>query len=210
MTIIGVAGTGTEIGKTYVSATCLAILRGRGLSVAARKPAQSYAPEDERTDADVLAAATGESPDTVCPADRWLPIPMAPPMAAAALGRPGFTIADLVRETVLPGTGCTFVETVGGVRSPMATDGDCADFLAAMQPDAALLVADAGLGTINLVRLSADALAAHTVVVYLNRFDAHDDLHVRNASWLKDNEGLEIVTDPEALADFCVNLPTSR
>ena len=64
-----------------------------------------------------------------------------------------------------------------------------------------MLVADAGLGTINLVRLCVDALAAHRgVVVYLNRFDAADDLHRRNRDWLATREGLEVVTDPEALA----------
>jgi hypothetical protein len=38
--------------------------------------------------------------------------------------------------------------------------------------------------------------------VHLNRFDADNELHVRNASWLRTREGLEIVTDPEALANL--------
>ncbi len=37
-----------------------------------------------------------------------------------------------------------------------------------------------GSATINLVRLCAAALNDHRVVVYLNRFDPRDDLHVRN------------------------------
>ncbi len=63
-----------------------------------------------------------------------------------------------------------------------------------------LLVADAALGTINVVRLSVDALAGHRVVVFLNRFDAADELHRRNRDWLATRVGLEVVTDPEALA----------
>ena len=47
----------------------------------------------------------------------------------------------------------------GGVRSPQAVDGDATDVLAALGPDVVVLVADAGLGTINAVRLSMDALA---------------------------------------------------
>ncbi len=54
-----------------------------------------------------------------------------------------------------------------------------------------MLVADAGLGTINAVRLTVDALRAGptvlsaALVVVLNRFDAAEDLHVRNRQWLQ-------------------------
>ncbi len=50
------------------------------------------------------------------------------------------------------------VETAGGMRSPLAADGDCLAFCAALAPDVIVLVADAGLGTINAVRLTLDAL----------------------------------------------------
>ena len=56
MTLIGVAGTGTDIGKTWVTAACVRALRVRGLEVTARKPAQSYAAGDT-TDAEVLAGS---------------------------------------------------------------------------------------------------------------------------------------------------------
>jgi dethiobiotin synthetase len=205
VTVVGVAGTGTDIGKTWVTAACARILRTRGVAVAARKPAQSFT-EGDTTDAEVLAEATGEDPHTVCPAHRWFAIPMAPPMAAAALGQPGFTVATLVDETAVPDTGITFVETAGGLRSPIATDGDCVAYLTSLRPAAVLLVADAGLGTINLVRLSVDALPGQRVVVYLNRFAPADDLHQRNAEWLRNEEGHEIVTHPPAHAPTFVPL----
>ena len=37
------------------------------------------------------------------------------------------------------------------------------------------------------------------VVVFLNRFDPRDDLHLRNRDWLVTRAGLEVVTDPETL-----------
>jgi len=52
-------------------------------------------------------------------------------------------------------------------------------------------------------------LAGHRVVVFLNRFDARDDLHVRNRDWLTTRAGLEIVTDPEALERVAAALATS-
>ena len=202
MTIIAIAGTGTDVGKTYVAAALLRTLRDRGHQLVARKPVQSFAPEDASTDAHVLAAATGVEPNDVCPHHRWLPIPMAPPMAADALGLPPFSIAQLATEVTAGTTSETplLVETAGGVRSPIADDGDCADLIRALAPALVVLVADAGLGTINAVRLSSEALANERVVVYLNRFDASSDLHARNAYWLVTRDGLDVVTDVEALA----------
>ncbi len=136
---------------------------------------QSFAPGDDApTDADVLAAATGEDPFTVCPPHRCLARAMAPPMAAEALGLPPFSVADLADEVraTAPGDAVVLVESAGGVRSPLASDGDTVALADALRPALVLLVADAGLGTINLVRLSADALGDHPVVVYLNRYDA--------------------------------------
>jgi dethiobiotin synthetase len=201
VTLVAVAGTGTDIGKTFVSAALLTRLRARGREMSAHKPVQSFAAGDTATDAHVLARATGASPHAVCPPHRWLPLPMAPPMAADALGLPPFTIADLADETWTSiGTDNALVETAGGVRSPIASDGDCAALIDAFAPELVILVADAGLGTINLVRLSRDALARHRVVVYLNRFDEGSDLHHRNAAWLRKRDRFDVVTDIEGLA----------
>ncbi len=202
--IVLVAGTGTDVGKTWVTAATVGALRARNRSVRAHKPAQSFAPEDTCTDAHVLAAATGQRPDAVCPPARWFPVPMAPPMAAAALDRPQFTIADLVAELPPDDVDVVFVESAGGVRSPLADDGDTVTLADACAPARVVLVADAGLGTINAVRLAADALARHPVVVHLNRYDPATDLHRRNRDWLVQRECLEVVTDPEALASFLV------
>jgi dethiobiotin synthetase len=160
---------------------------------------QSFDPADATTDADVLAAACGEPVERVCPRHRWLPLPMAPPMAADALGLPAIHLADLVRELDLPETGTTLVEGAGGLLSPLAHDGDTRKLIVSVAPRAVVLVAAAGLGTIGLVRLCA-AVLDPAPIVYLNRFDEADDLHRRNAEWLRTREGLEVVTDLEALA----------
>jgi dethiobiotin synthetase len=197
--ILLVAGTGTDIGKTFVSAALITALRERGVAVAARKPVQSFAPGPAETDADLLAAASGEDAKIVCLEHRWIAAAMAPPIAADALGLPPFTIKELVHELATAERGLTVVESVGGVRSPIASDGDTIDFADSIRPAFVLLVADAGLGTINSVRLSVDALAPHRVVVFLNRFDPHDEVHARNAEWLRTSEGFEVVTDLDSL-----------
>ena len=139
-------------------------------------------------------------------------------MAADALGRARIVAADLAGELSWPATGVAvgLVETAGGVRSPQAHDADAVAFIAALDPDVILLVADAGLGTINAVRLSVDALSGRgapgadvvsgaTVIVVLNRFDMSDDLHRRNRNWLTGQDGMTVVALPgeeQALAEI--------
>jgi len=206
--LVLVAGTGTDVGKTWVSARLLATLRAAGSTVAARKPAQSFDPGDDPGgfDSAVLAAASGETSERVCPPVRWYEVAMAPPMAADALGRGRLTLAELVQELAWPAppVDVGLVETAGGVRSPQAHDGDVVTMVGMLAPDIVLLVADAGLGTLNSVRLSVDALPVGApVVVVLNRYDEGTDLHVRNRRWLREEVGLAVVTMPggeEALA----------
>jgi dethiobiotin synthetase len=125
---------------------------------------------------------------------------MAPPMAAESLGRAPFSIEDLASELSWPtdAVDVGLVETAGGVRSPLAADGDCLALCEVLAPDVVVLVADAGLGTINAVRLTLDALRSvpAAVVVVLNRFDAALDLHVRNREWLQARDALTVVAGP--------------
>ncbi len=203
--LVAVVGTATDIGKTWVSARLLTTLRQAGVTVAARKPAQSFAAGEDpaRFDSAVLGAATGEPSETVCVPHRWYPVAMAPPMAADVLGREHITTADLIEELTWPATGVEvgLVETAGGVRSPQTHDGDAVAFLHALAPDVILLVADAGLGTINAVRLTAgaltrDGLAGKELIVVLNRFDGVDDLHQRNRNWLQMQDELTLLALP--------------
>ena len=201
--VVVVLGTGTEVGKTWVGARLLEALRGAGVAVAARKPGQSADPDDTSpSDADVLAGGSGEDPLAVCPAHRRYEVAMAPPMAAAALGRPVPSVAELAAELTWPeGVAVGLVETAGGLLSPAADDGTAVDLARAVGCDLAVLVADAGLGTLNSVRLCLAALAGETwpTVVVLNRFDPDDALHRANRDWLADRDGVDLVTDVPAL-----------
>lgn len=200
--LVGVCGTATEVGKTWVSARLAEHLRRAGISVSARKPLQSFGPGDAApTDAEVLAAATGEDRHDVCPESGWYPVPMAPPMAAAALGRRCPTLAEVTAGITWPAARVDvgLVEAVGGVRSPLAEDGDSRDLVRGLDVDLVVLVADAGLGTIDAVRSGVDALAPRPVVVLLNRFDEGDDLHRRNREWLVQRDGVDVVVDVQGL-----------
>ena len=214
--LVLVCGTGTEVGKTWVAARILAELRSRGLTVAARKPAQSFDVDSRgrslggATDAEVLAAASGEHPGDVCHSFRSYHRAMAPPIAAQVLGLPPFTVSELLGELSWPtdGVDVGVVETAGGVRSPQADDGDVCDLSVALSPELVVLVADAGLGTINSIRLTMDALtgggagSSPPVVVVLNHYDGGHEIHRRNRAWLTEREGYRIVAVPGAEAEL--------
>jgi dethiobiotin synthase len=200
--VVAVIGTGTNVGKTWVTARLLRELRQAGCTVAARKPAQSFDASDDPAgyDAAILGEASREAPETVCPPHRWYEMAMAPPMAADALARPTFTLDELVEELRWPErpVDVGFVETAGGLRSPIADDGDCLALVVAVMPEIVVVVADAGLGTINSVLLTMDVLVRlpAQVVVVLNRFDEGSELHHRNLSWLADRAHLLVFTTP--------------
>jgi dethiobiotin synthetase len=199
--LIGVIGTSTEVGKTWVTAQLLATLKLRGARVAARKPVQSYAPDDINTDAARLAGASGEDVADICPAHRCYPLALAPPMAAQALGRGPLRMADIVNEIRWPpGVDIGFVETAGGVRSPLTSDGDSLELLRRLKVDRMLLVADAELGTINAVRLTMSAVGDTPTVVFLNRFQRGNELHELNRRWLIEQDELNVITDVHSLA----------
>lgn len=199
--VVAVVGTGTDIGKTWASCALALAARRAGANVQVRKPVQSFAMDshglsEADTDAGLLASTTGEQLHVVCPAHRWYGLAMAPPMACDALENPPFTAADLLSELQWQGVAdLGLVETVGGVRSPMAHDTDSVGFVRALAPNAVVLVADAGLGTINAVRSACDALGGLAFTILLNRYDPADDLHRRNREWLAVRDGLPVFVD---------------
>ena len=203
--IVVVTGTGTEVGKTWVTATVARRLRDRGV---ARARVQAGAVLRSRRRADRRGRARRR--DRRDRGSRVSGAPVAPVSDGAADGRRAARTDHRSRSPSSPprlptpaDAGLVLVEGAGGVRSPLATDGDTVDLARACDAELVVLVADAGLGTINLVRLSVGALAGvRGVVVYLNRFDGDDELHRRNRDWLRTREGLEVVTDPEALARY--------
>jgi len=204
--LVVVSGTGTGVGKTWVTAQLVRTLKEKGLAAAARKPVQSFDPDEGSTDADLLAAAGGEESRAVCPAHRSYPIPMAPPIAAQVLGMAPFTMADLVGELQLPDTGVALIESVGGPRSPLASDGDTVSLADALDPDLVLLVADPALGAINATMLAAGAFGSRPVVVFLNRFNARQLIHRTNLEWLTHKARLRVITDLQRLAQVVAGL----
>lgn len=158
--ILVVTGTGTGVGKTVVTAALGALAVAAGRDVAVVKPAQTGVGPDQPGDIDEVRRLVGESltcrelaryPDPLAPATAARRAGMVPvsPLVAAAAVRELAAHHDLV-----------LVEGAGGllVRFDDA-GGTLADVAAALDAPV-LVVAAAGLGTLNHTALTVDALDA--------------------------------------------------
>lgn len=222
-----VVGTGTDVGKTWVSAALIREWRRLGATVAVRKPTESYTPEQAacgQTDSAVLAEASGESPEAITPPSLSFSVALAPPLAAEELGLPAVTMARLLGAAETPpgrSPDIRLVELVGGVCSPIVSaeasrgydagfGDDCSAMISAMRPELVILVADAGLGTIDAVRRSVLSLGRRPLVI-LNRFDPEERVHALNAAWLRERDHLDVFVDAvdvaravlDALPEYC-------
>lgn len=209
--LVVVVGTGTEVGKTWVSAAVLAELRRAGATVAARKLAQSHEPGDSATnfDSTILAEATGEDPSIVCPSSLTFDRALAPPIAASVLGHQVPRLSDLLSFAPFDDD-CELglVETAGGLRSPQAEDADALGVVDALGPEHVVLVADAGLGTISTVRLCVEDLerAGHHPIVVLNRFASSDTTARENLRWLSERDGFDLLVSPSEIGALAMRL----
>jgi dethiobiotin synthetase len=154
--VLVVTGTGTGVGKTVVTAAIAALHPGR---VAVLKPAQTGVAPDEPGDlADVGRLA---APATVAELARY-PDPLAPATAARRAGRPALDPADAARAAarLAADHDLVLVEGAGGllVRLRDHPPGTLAD-VAALLAAPVLVVAAAGLGTLNATALTVEALA---------------------------------------------------
>jgi dethiobiotin synthetase len=142
------------------------------------KPAQSGVVPGEASDAERLGEAAGwaEPADVVCPYS--FAAPLAPAVAARLEGRPIVfgRIVDLVRQVAARRT-AVLVEGAGGLLAPLTDRETYADLALALGLPV-LVVARAGLGTVNHAALTAEALRARGLAlaaIVLNRAAPGDD-----------------------------------
>lgn len=161
-----VTATGTDIGKTYLSAGLLAAWRAEGLRVAATKPLMSGFSEDELEQSDagrLLAAmseaATPEAVSRIC-LHRLTP-PLAPNVAMrqAGIRQDRAEILDFVRMRLSSDADFHLVEGAGGVMSPLTDDSLQIDLMASLALPVILVTAPY-LGSISHTLTAIDALAA--------------------------------------------------
>jgi len=192
-----VTATDTEVGKTAIASSLAVLLRRRGRNVGVMKPLASGCEETggELVSADGLclarAAETDDPHDLVCPVRLRHPLA---PMAAAELEGRSLDLAEFrsALSTLAASHDCLIVEGIGGIMAPITADCLVVD-LAAEIGAPVLVVARAGLGTINHSLLTVDAARSRGLTVAA----------VLLNSPVKSPGGLAEETNPDVIARLC-------
>ena len=199
-----VVGTGTDIGKTYVTGLMLKKLRESKRSAAYYKAAMSG--NDRGADGSLIPGdalhvktVSGiEQPlETMCP--YVYETAVSPHLAARLEGGP----VDM--EQVLAGFDAVCgrydyvtAEWSGGILCPLRFDSQevwLEDFIKARDLSC-LMIADAGLGTINSVALTAEYMKARQIPVkgiVFNRYQPGNVLHEDNLAMCEYRTGLKVL-----------------
>lgn len=159
-----VTGTGTDVGKTFVTAALVRHLRSSGKDVDAFKPVVSgFDPANVAgSDPGILLSALGRNA-TSQEIDRIAPwryaAPLSPDLAAQAERRSiDFkALVELSRE-IAYGRGTIFIEGVGGIMVPLDQTRTVLDWMSALRIPV-LLVAGSYLGTISHTLTALHVLA---------------------------------------------------
>ncbi len=177
-----VTGTGTGVGKTVVTAAIAALAVAAGRRVAVLKPTQTGVGPGERGDLDDVARLVGDEV-TQRELARY-PDPLAPATAARRAGAAPVTSADVVAATreLAVGHDLVLVEGSGGLLVRLDPAGGTLADVAGLLGAPVLVVAAAGLGTLNHTALTIEALCSrglHCAGIVLGAWPAVPDLAAR-------------------------------
>ncbi|MFD7495389.1 dethiobiotin synthase [Streptomyces sp. NPDC059832] len=180
MTVLVVTGTGTEIGKTVVTAAVAAACPDR--RVAVLKPAQTGLAPGEPGDAAEVARLAGGHVTAVELAR--FPEPLAPATAARRAGLPPvrpYEIADAAQKLATEHD-LVLIEGAGGLLVRFDDEGSTLADAARLLAAPVLVVTPAGLGTLNTTALTSEALRSRGLEclgVVVGSMPAEPDLAAR-------------------------------
>ncbi|MDE5898952.1 MAG: dethiobiotin synthase [Treponemataceae bacterium] len=199
-----VVGTGTDVGKTYVSALICRTLAEAGMAAAYYKAAASGNPRDGEgrlvpMDARFVRNAAGLSQplETMCP---YVFEAAVSPHLAARLERQAVE-ADVVRggcRTLSEAYDYVAVEGSGGIVCPLRAGGGelWLEDVVRMFGIPSVIVADAGLGAINSVALTAsymERVGLPVRGVIFNRFHPGSVMEEDNVRMVERRTGLDVL-----------------
>nr|WP_024876077.1 dethiobiotin synthase [Saccharomonospora piscinae] len=155
MTVLVMSGTGTGVGKTVVTAAVASLAVDRGQRVAVLKPAQTGVAPGEPGDLADVRRLAGEV--TTCELRRY-PDPLSPEAAARRSGLAELTPAQAATAAsrLLSDHDLVLVEGAGGLLVRFDSGGGTLADVAWALGAPVVVVAEAGLGTLNATALTAE------------------------------------------------------
>lgn len=201
---IFITATGTDVGKTYVTALLVKTLRQNGFNAGYYKAALSGAEMiDGRLipgDAKYVCNTAGLDRDPAELVSYLYRTPVAPHLAAKLDGNP--LDMDVVRQDfarMAAQYDYVVMEGAGGIICPLRDDETAQieqiDVIKALQLSV-IIVADAGLGAINAGLLTLDYAKTQQIDVtgfILNRYETGNFLHIDNKAQLERRGGVPVI-----------------
>ncbi|MEV5596148.1 dethiobiotin synthase [Streptomyces sp. NPDC052496] len=163
MSVLFVTGTCTEIGKTVTTAALAATALAQGRSVAVLKPAQTGVAAHEPGDTAEVVRLAG--PQVTTAELARYPEPLAPETAARRAGLPPVRPEEIAKAAteLAASHDLVLVEGAGGLLVRFDEQGATLADAARLAGAPVLVVAQAGLGTLNAVALTALALRTYGI-----------------------------------------------
>ncbi len=181
MPAVFVTATGTEIGKTFVTAGLAACLRRQGRKVATLKPVVSGfdASAAEASDPALLLEALGQAPSlaAIAAMSPWrFTAPVSPDMAARREGG-AIDFAALVafcRSAVAQAEDVLLIEGIGGLMVPLTADATVLDLVEALRI-APILVAGTYVGSLSHTLTALEVLKRRFISIGALVLDETED-----------------------------------
>ncbi len=199
---IFITATGTDVGKTYVSALLLKKMQNLGFNCGYYKPAMSGVCPDVLSDIQYVQQIAGLSSDEVSVSYSFEE-PVSPHLAACR-GSIDIILDKILADysNIINKLDYVVVEGAGGIICPFNLDGEkllLPDVIKALDLDI-LVVADAGLGTINSTVLTceyAKSQGLNVKGIILNNFDVNNFMHQDNFIQVEKMTGSKVIATVE-------------
>lgn len=154
-----ITATGTDLGKTWLTAGVAGVCRARGIAVRALKPVMSGYDPARHSESDAAKVGPGETADSISP---WrFAAPLSPDLAAAREGRviDFDALVGWCREQITANSGLLLVEGIGGALVPLDRTHTVREWIAALEIPV-VLVAGTYLGALSHTLATLAALRA--------------------------------------------------
>lgn len=197
---IFITATGTDIGKTYVSGLIAKHIKDKGLNIGYYKAALSGSNDIKDSDAWYVK----QQADLLDSYDEMVSYTYkhaySPHLAAQIEGNPpDIKIIKNAYKDISKKHYYMIVEGSGGIICPIRYDNNQKIFLEDIIKELnipSLIIADAGLGTINSTVLTIEYMRSKNLKingVILNRFEAENEMHNDNKKMIEDMTGVKII-----------------
>lgn len=198
-----ITATGTEVGKTYISALLVKTLREAGIDAGYYKPALSDAQSIEGKlvpgDAAYVCETAGLDVDPASLVSYMYSTPVAPHLAARLEGQPAPNLATIERDFLRHRAEheTLIVEGCGGIICPLADEPPLmlSDVIKALDIPL-VIVTQSGLGALNAALLTVafarqEKMKIHGII--MNDYDELNPLHSDNAYQIEHLCGVPVI-----------------